>query len=284
MIGQARLMEKEKERVVGVLGAGWLGFPLVTALLGLQIRVKASSRSSDKLTALKAEGATAIYLDLPTGNFSGFLTSLTDLVITIPPGGRRYKALATERYLEQLTALQPFLLKLPELRILYCSSTGVYGDVTGLIDEEEPVAPTTYSAKAVVAAEKYLASLPNPLAILRFGGLVGPGRHPGRFFGGKNLTLSQSDAPVNLVHQADAVSALVHVIKFFQPVVYNVTAAAHPTKGEFYSAASRAIGLDINSCNAGGASGKIVSSQRLRSQGWVPEYDDLKTFLTPSCD
>lgn len=271
-------MEQEKERVVGVLGAGWLGFPLVTALLGQQFRVKASSRSAAKLAALEAEGATAINLDLPSGNLTRFFTDLTDLVITIPPGGRRHKEFATERYLEQLASLQPFLGKLPDLRILYCSSTGVYGDSTGPITEDAPLAPATYSAKAVVAAEEYLTSLHNPLATLRFGGLIGPGRHPGNFFGGKNIPLSQSDSPVNLVHQSDAISALLHVLKSFKPTVYNVTAAAHPPKGEFYSAAAAILGLEIGHLIKGGSTSKIVSSQRLRQDGWQPIHDDLTIF------
>lgn len=268
------------DKKIGVLGAGWLGRPLVERLLAEDFTVHATSRDADKLERLKEAGAEPFVVDLPHQLPPSFFTGLRDLVITLPPGGRKWKAQATELYVERLSTLLPFLRESPQLRIIYCSSTGVYGSAKGQVDEHSPVQPDTFSSRAVVAAEQLLAPFQQRLTILRFAGLVGPGRHPGNFYGGKNYPLSQSDAPVNLVHQSDAVEAL--CLTLATPSIngiYNVCSAAHPSKGSFYGAAAGAIHLDIGAKIAGGGDGKIINSGKLRERGWLPKYDELKVFL-----
>ena len=272
-------MADNSGRKIGVLGAGWLGLPLVEKLVSDGLEVRASSRSVATLKRLAHMGAKAFRIDLPSPPPEAFFAELEALVVTLPPGGRQWKEAATGRYIAALSTLLPFIDARPELRLIYCSSTGVYGAARGEVDETEPLQPDTHSSRAVVAAEKLFSRYRDRLVVLRLAGLVGPGRHPGNFFGGKTFPLRASDAPVNLVHQADAIMVLRLSVNDLPPGVYNVCAAAHPPKGAFYGAAAGAMGLKIKAMEKGGEDGKRISSANIRRQGWVPQYDNLTVFL-----
>ena len=271
------MMADKLEKKVGILGVGWLGLALAERLVARGVTVHAAATTETKRQSVSDSlGAAVFVVDLPRVTPSDFFSELTDLVVTIPPGGRKFGAEATDHYLRGLRALLPILSNRPTLRVIYCSSTGVYGSAEGPVTEATPVAPDTHSGRAVVAAERLFTDAGCPLVILRLAGLVGPGRHPGRFFGGKNFPISQSDAPVNLVHQADVVSAIELILA--TPTitgVYNVCAAAHPSKAVFYGAAAGAVKLAINGSKPGGNNGKVVSSEKLRKLGWAPQIDDL---------
>ena len=266
---------------MGVLGAGWLGTPLVEGLLESGFEVRAAHRSDEGVAIRStARRATNFRVHLPKVAPAEFFKDLDYLVLTLPPGGRKWGEEATEVYTAQLRPVLSVALENAGLHVLFCSSTGVYGETTGRVDETAEVRPNTHSSRAVVAAEELLSSVADRLTIVRLAGLVGPGRHPGRFYGGRSAPIRFADAPVNLVHQADAVAAIRLLIERGAPAgVFNVCAAAHPAKGEFYGAAAGAISLEVGARESGGADGKIIESRRLRQLGWSPTHDDLTIFL-----
>jgi nucleoside-diphosphate-sugar epimerase len=162
-------------------------------------------------------------------------------------------------------------------KVLFTSSTGIYGSSSGVITETSPIAADTASGKAVAAAEAWLQEQPVSLTICRLAGLIGPDRHPGRFYSGR--TIPQGDAPVNLVVQADVIDAIRLIIRSGLPQgIYNVCAASHPPKGDYYSAAAKAIGLEADGQQAGGEDEKEIDSTKLRAIGWQPASDDLLLY------
>lgn len=67
-------------------------------------------------------------------------------------------------------------------RIIFTSSTSVYGDAPGVMKEGTERRPVTASGKVLKELEDWLHNLPGTqVDIVRLAGLVGPGRHPGRF-------------------------------------------------------------------------------------------------------
>lgn len=264
---------------IGIIGCGWLGLPLLEALVEDEHTVWGTSRSKETLARVAAGGGRAVQLSLPGPLPEALMADFDALIITLPPGGRQLGEDAPAVYLERLEALAPLLQGATPPHVIYTSSTGVYGTASGAVDETTPTAPVTHSGRAVVAAERWLDNLPVPTTILRLAGLVGPDRHPGRFYGGRSRAIPAADAPVNLVHREDVIAALKTLLAQKPTVhttaVYNVCAAAHPAKGTFYATASAALGLSVAGQEPGGEDGKIIGSDKLRALGWQPKWDDL---------
>lgn len=265
-----------KKLNISILGCGWLGLPLLKSLVEDGHIVKGSSRKVETLAEIQKSGAEAFFIDLPQALPAGFTAECDVLIFTLPPRGRKLGAAAEDQYLKCLNSLSVWLSMPDAPAIIYTSSTGVYGNREGIVTEETIPQPTTHSSRAVFAAEKWLTSSRVPLSILRLAGLVSADRHPGRFFGGKDQPIRLADAPVNLVHRNDVISAIkCCLLNNRTPVLYNVCAAAHPTKGAFYTAAAHALGLEVKGTKTGGEESKIVNSDKLRALGWEPVWDDL---------
>ena len=74
---------------IGILGCGWLGFPLAKKLIEDGHTVSGTTTSSDKLEVLENEGITAFQVNLSEkgiqGNIEGFLSHIDTLIIDVPP-------------------------------------------------------------------------------------------------------------------------------------------------------------------------------------------------------
>ncbi|MEO0732211.1 MAG: NAD(P)H-binding protein, partial [Bacteroidota bacterium] len=197
-------MQKTAKNIT-LLGTGWLGLPLLRALVADGHRVAGSGRQPERLRAITEAGGQAFAIDLPGPIPQAFLKECDCLIITLPPRGRQLGADAADQYLAALRSLPP-LTHLSQL--IYTSSTGVYGNQPGLVNEATPRQPATHSARAVAAAEDWLRANHPAVTILRLAGLIGPGRHPGNFFGGRSRAIPDGDAPVNLVHRQDVIAAI----------------------------------------------------------------------------
>jgi nucleoside-diphosphate-sugar epimerase len=266
-----------KKLNISILGCGWLGLPLLKSLVADGHYVNGSSRNPETLTSIEAAGGHAFHTDLPDQISRGFFGGMfSTLIITLPPRGRSLGEEATAHYLECLKAIPLVHTRSPP-RVIFTSSTGIYGNTPGMITETTPPRPITHSGRAVVAAENWLESTASTYSVLRLAGLVSPNRHPGRFYGGSNRSISQADAPINLVHRDDVIAAIHLLLKkgWQRGDVYNVCSQTHPIKGDFYTAAAHSLGLEIKGIEPGGADGKIISSQKLRDLGWQPVWDNL---------
>ena len=100
--------------------------------------------------------------------------------------------------------------------------------------------------------------------IVRFAGLIGYNRHPGRFFGERKVP--QPDTPVNLIHRDDCINILDNIIQ--QGIwgeVLNACSSTHPSKREFYSHARQVLGLPAPEFEEStDARFKIISNEKIR--------------------
>ena len=262
-------------KTITVLGCGWLGMPLLKFLAASgYFHLRGSSRQADRRQEITAAGGRALSVNLPqVDEATAKLAFGVDvLIVTLPPGRRREAV--QKVYGEEIAAIIRLAKQHATGHIIYTSSTGVYGNAKGIVNEETAVDPQTDSARAVVAAEEQFRASVIPSTILRLAGLFGPDREPGRWFQG-GRTLKQGDAPLNLVHQADVIQAVGWVIaQGAWNKTYNLSAAAHPPKGEFYAAAAQELGLEPPTVEWGGADGKQVSSEKIRQElGWQPAFE-----------
>lgn len=113
------------------------------------------------------------------------------------------------------TRLRAFLATLPEppKRLVYCSTSGVYGDCQGRwIDEDEPLKPAHDRAQRRVDAEQivadYAARHRTTSVILRAPGIYGPGRlRADQLRESRALVLPEQSPWSNRVHADDLAAA-----------------------------------------------------------------------------
>jgi nucleoside-diphosphate-sugar epimerase len=135
------------------------------------------------------------------------------------------------------------MLDSPVSRVLFVSSTAVYQDLNRVVTEEDILFTEEQEPDNVLLqAEKLFQDREDWVTtIVRFGGLVGANRQPGRFMAGK-LDLPDGDAPVNLIHLEDCVEVLYRIIEEEKwGAVYNACADEHPIRRDFYTQAALAI-------------------------------------------
>ena len=135
-------------------------------------------------------------------------------------------------------------------RIVYISTSGVYGDHGGaLVSEETPPAPATDRARRRLAAEETLRAFGRdhqvPVVILRVGGIYGPGRLPEeRLRQGLPVLRLEESGPTNRIHADDLAAISVAAGERGQPdAVYNVSDGQSGTMTEYFYAVADALGL-----------------------------------------
>ena len=186
---------------VAIVGLGWLGMPLAMSLSARGWQVTGSKTTQDGVEAARMSGIDSYLLRMEPELVcdSDDLDALMDadaLVITLPA---RRSGPGDEFYLQAVQELVDSALAHRIPRIIFTSSTSVYGDAQGTVKETTPRNPVTNSGRVLEELEDWLHNLPGTsVDILRLAGLVGPGRHPGRFFAGK--TAPDGEHGVNLVH------------------------------------------------------------------------------------
>jgi nucleoside-diphosphate-sugar epimerase len=230
---------------IGVLGCGWLGLPLARQLAGNSHQVYGTTTSSDKLIVLQKEGIAPYLISLSSteihGDIEGFLSHVDILIINVPP---RLRGNNAESFFKKMELLLDEVKKSPVTKILFISSTSVYGDIEGEVTEETPPKPTTESGKQLLGSEELFKNVDSlQTTIIRFGGLIGPERHPVTMLSGRE-NLSNGDDPVNLIHQDDCIRMIVNVIdEQLWGRTFNGVYPLHPTKRDYYSSEAKKRGI-----------------------------------------
>ncbi|PBJ12846.1 NAD-dependent epimerase/dehydratase family protein [Flavobacterium sp. ACN6] len=226
---------------ISILGCGWLGLPLAKKLIENGNSVKGSTTSENKLPILKNIGIKPFLLALESEgiseNINGFLAESKILIIDIPPKLRNENPDPEKKvFVEKINNLIPFIEKSSVEKVLFVSSTSVYGDENGIVTEETNPNPETESGKQLLLTEAILQENENfETTILRFGGLIGEDRHPVKFLAGKE-NLENPDAPVNLIHQNDCIAIIEEIMNQSKwNEVFNAVAPFHPTREDYYT-------------------------------------------------
>ncbi|OWV68886.1 NAD(P)-dependent oxidoreductase [Rhizobium sp. R339] len=161
---------------VMIFGCGYSGMAIAKAFAGENVRVSGTTRSAEKIEALRRAGIEAFLFDGETmeDRLVEALADVTHLVQSIAPG----KADPLLRLFGENGASLP-----PGLEwIGYLSTVGVYGDHKGAwIVEETPCVPVSGRSKERLEAEEGWLAMGRergvPAAVLRLSGIYGPGRN-----------------------------------------------------------------------------------------------------------
>lgn len=190
---------------VSIIGCGYTGRRLAERWKDSGARVRGFASRAASLQSIEAAGAEArlLNLDLPVAplDFTG------QLVYYAVPPARQSGDPRLERFLAGVAGL-------PD-RLIYLSTTGVYGDQAGaMVDEDTPPAPRTERAQRRVAAEIALRSWAQARrvswCVLRVAGIYGPGRLPlDRLRRAVPAILPDEATPSNRIHVTDLVTVCV---------------------------------------------------------------------------
>ncbi|MDY0267872.1 SDR family oxidoreductase [Trichloromonas sp.] len=135
-------------------------------------------------------------------------------------------------------------------RLVYISTSGVYGDCGGaVVSEETPVNPQTSRAKRRVDAEQTLllwgAEQGVAVIILRVTGIYGPGRIPvSRLADGHPLLRLEESATTNRIHADDLAQVCVAAAEKGEAgEIFNVSDGHPSTMTEYFLAVAERVGL-----------------------------------------
>lgn len=232
---------------IGVLGCGWLGLPLAKSLMDEGYEINGSTTRQEKIQSLEKEGIKPYQIIIKEDQIEGDIKGFLDceiLIIDFPP---KRNENVTDLYPSQVNHLKDELINSKVKKVLFISSTSVYPSPDGLINEETALNPIRKSGKALIEAENIITSAQEYFksTIIRFAGLIGPQRNPGRFLAGKE-NLSGPDAPVNLIHLEDCIAIIKAILKEGKwGEVFNGASPDHPSKKEYYTLAATKMNLPV---------------------------------------
>jgi len=257
--------------------------------------VSAVTRSNARALDLARDSITPIVADISTkapieagGTFASVLFAVGF--------DRSTDQTVREVYVDGLAKVLRWLSAAPPRRLVYISSTGVYGDSQGeWVDEAFPCTPQRDGGKACLEAEGLLKSPPwlERSFVLRLAGIYGPGRLPNRmdFLAGKPIAASENGF-LNLIHVDDAANAVdLTLAKGEPPQTYNVTDGSPAVRGEYYREVAKQMGaapptFDTSAPSerrARSSAHKRVSSARIvRELGFVPRYASYREGIAQS--
>ena len=224
-----------------IVGCGDVGKRLLPLLRG-HYRVFATTSSLERCAELRALGAVPIVADLDQPASLRRLAGLAPTIVHLaPPQGEG----PLDRRTRNLTAILP-----EHARVVYVSTTGVYGDCGGaLFDETRPVAPRNPRATRRVDAEQVLRRWAvrsgSTLAILRVPGIYGAERLPRkRLEQGTPALIPAHDVFTNHIHADDLAAIIVRALRHGKPNrLYHAVDDSNMKMADYFDAVADALGL-----------------------------------------
>lgn len=224
---------------IAILGCGWLGMPLGTALAQRGYVVNGATTTQSKTTTIAHHGMTPYLINLTPELMASDMAFFDAdvLIINIPPSNRA-------PYLEQMSqlvrAIEAFCIK----KVLFVSATSVYPLNNNVVTEQDATRIVSPHSSVVWwdVEQLFTNNRHFTTTIVRFSGLIGGDYQPGRHMSGR--TIDGGSNPINVIHQDDCVAILCATIeqnRFGE--VFNASSDEHPSKREFYTAACQQLRL-----------------------------------------
>jgi nucleoside-diphosphate-sugar epimerase len=226
-----------------IVGCGDVGMRLIP-LLRSRFRVFALTSQSERLSELRSAGVIPILGNLDSPQSLYRLKGLADIVVHLAPPPMQG---SLDQRTRNLVAILP-----RHGRLVYVSTTGVYGDCKGAtFDETRPVAPVNARAERRVDAERVLRRWARhhegKLSILRVPGIYAADRLPlERLRQGTPALLDSDDVYTNHIHADDLAKIIALALFRAQPLrVYHTVDDSALKMGDYFDQVATAFKLPL---------------------------------------
>ncbi len=196
-----------------IAGCGYVGRALGVRLAGEGAEIWGLRRSTQ---ATELEGIRPIAADLTDPATLRDLPGDLDAVVYAASAGGSTPEAYEAAYLR---GLENLLAEVAPRRLVFVSSTAVYGDRRGAwTDEGSPTTPEHFSGRILLEAERLALKGPAQAVVLRLGGIYGPGRE--RLI--RDVAEGRAARPAepvftNRIHRDDAAGVIAHLLTLDRP-------------------------------------------------------------------
>jgi len=192
-----------------IAGLGDLGAGLAEQLIANGHRISAIRRGA------QAPAGVELYSqDLTEGAAMLPPDSVDLLVIIMTPSEYSEEGYLQAYVRAPLTLLEALGRQQPLPPVVFVSSSAVFGDVDGVVDELTPPRPSRYNGKVLLAAEEEISTR-SLSTVVRFTGIYGPGRYR-QIDKAARLARGEESLPTpqwtNRIHRDDCVGLLHSVV------------------------------------------------------------------------
>ena len=246
-----------RKKKILLFGVGWLGKELVQSLLADKHDLYIATRNVNKWVSFESK-LKLVEVDFQSADLNLEDTSFDLVIIMLPPSG----------FSNYAQVIKNICLNLIDPKhVVFTSSTGVYQNQEGFVNEESKV---DENHVVFQAEQQIIKSFPAKYTILRLSGLISEDRHPTKYLLKKEQN-SGGDLPVNLIHRKDVIRAINCLIKS-EPSseIYNLSYPENPSRNEYYNFfANKFFGRSI--LFLGGGHGKIIIGSKFAKK-YVYKY------------
>lgn len=237
---------------ISILGCGWLGSALAIDLINKGYEVYGSTTSNSKIEELKNKGIKPFLIDISKTDVDmcDFLNSDV-LIIAI-----------TSKSIKDIKNLIKKIEESEVQKVLFISSTSVYPFTNGIVTEET----NTLNTPLAEIEKLFITNSSFKSTIIRFGGLFGYDRKPGKFIK-TNTPVENPEGYINLIHRDDCIEIIEQIIlKNVWNEILNACADNHPKRRDFYLRETQKIGEPTVVFNEKSESKyKIIDSQKIKN-------------------
>ena len=154
-----------------IIGCGYTGTRVATSLANRGWSVTATTRNPERLRALTDQGINVVKFEVPSTG----IPDVTDATVLLSIPTQNDGGMAGSQRLHDPTAAIVNQLGDGPSRVIYLSTTGVYGDIER-VDVSTPISPRTERQDLRAQAERAVINGPWPALVLRPAAIYGPGR------------------------------------------------------------------------------------------------------------
>jgi len=279
---------------IAIVGTGWLGLPLAQRLIFHGKSVYGTRTTKQRLNELKRLAIPCFELSLnstPYDSNSIIIEKLhnrniSTVIGAFPPG---FKKGEDDAYAQRWGMLINSSIQAGVKKIIMISATSVYPMSNNCMVENDACLPLTEhnanfskNARTMLKAEQTLINATGiDHVILRMSGLFGPQRHPARFI--NKLRSLSTVAPVNMLHQEDAINAVIFSLDTVHNQILNVTSPNTVSKFEFYKKAIHRYDPQLILPKLNDNPAKKISANKLIQLGFKFKYENVLEGLD-HCD